>query len=105
MDIIYYYYYLFYIRIVKDDEPYITTTWALSASEGFLTSVFLNIIFVKCFCYQMTKLMMFLPILFFFLFNYYYYYKSGRCKKIVKEKPSFFSNHKLSILITVLFFC
>jgi hypothetical protein len=104
MDVIYYYYYLFYCKIVKDDDPHLLTTLALSASEGFALAVSLNIVLIRFFCYQMTKLMMFLPICLFLLFNYFYFNKSGRAKKLVKEKPMFFLNHKLSIIITLLFF-
>lgn len=104
MDVIYYYYYLFYIKVLKDDEPHLLTTMALSASEGFVLSVTLSILLIKFFCYEMTNLLMFLPICLFLLFNYYFFHKSGRARKIVKEKPMFFSNHKLTTVMVLLFF-
>lgn len=104
MKVIYYYYYLFYLKILKDDDPHLLTLLALSASEGFALAVSLNIVLIFFFCYQMTKMMMFLPICLFLLFNYFYFDKSGRARKIVKDKPMFFLNHKLSIVIAALFF-
>lgn len=104
MNTIYYYYYLFYKKVIKDDEPYATTIWALSASEGFCISAILNVLLIKYFCYQMEKWMMFFPILIFLLCNYLYFNKSGRSRQIVKMQPTFFSNHRLSIYIAILFF-
>jgi len=90
--------------VLKDDEPHLLTTLALSASEGFALSVSLSIILIKFFCFEMTKTLMFLPICMFLIFNFFYFNKSGRASKIVKEKPMFFSNHKLSTIIVLLFF-
>jgi len=104
MDVIFYYYYLFYTKIIKDDEPFATTCWALSASEGFFSAVMLHIFFTRFFCFQTSKWMMVIPTCLFLLINYLYFNKSGRSRKIVKEKPMFFSSHKLSVALTLLFF-
>ena len=103
MDVIYYYCFLFYKNIVKDDEPYATTVWILGFGEGFFLSAISDIISTKIFCYDLIKYSM-LPIIgMTLLFNYFYFNKSGRAKKIVKEKPVFFGSHKISIMITTFF--
>lgn len=104
MKIIYYYYFLFYSKILKDDEPHLLTTLALSASLGFSVSVTFDIVLTRFFCFEMGKWVMLMIIVLFNLFNYLYFHKSGKAIKIVKEKPMFFSNHKKSIVITFLFF-
>lgn len=104
MDVIYYYYYLFYKKILKDDEPHLLTTMALSASEGFTINVILEIFFTYFFCLSIGKWIMLLNITLFNLINYLYFHKSNRANRIVKEKPMFFNNHKLTIFIVVLFF-
>lgn len=104
MNVIYYYYFLFYAKVLKDDEPHLLTTMALSASEGFALSVTLSILLIKFFCFEMTNFLMFLPTCLFLLFNYFFFYKSGKAIEITKEKPMFFLNHKLSVIITLLFF-
>jgi len=104
MDVLYYYYFLFYAKVLKDDEPHLLTIMALSASQGFALSVSLSLFLLKFFCLEMNKLLLFLPICLFLLFNYLHFYKSGRSRKIVKEKPMFFSSHKLSVALTLLFF-
>ena len=104
MDVIYYYCFLFYKNIVKDDEPYATTVWILGFGEGFFLSAISDIISTKIFCYDLIKYSM-LPIIgMTLLFNYFYFNKPGRAKKIIEEKPVFFSNHKISIVLTSLFF-
>jgi heme/copper-type cytochrome/quinol oxidase subunit 2 len=42
--------------------------------------------------------------LFLLLLNYLFVYKTGRNVEIVKEKPKFWRNNKLSVIITAIFF-
>ena len=104
MDVIYYYYYLFYKKILKDDEPHLLTTMALSASEGFAFNVSLNIFFTRYFCLEVNKWVMFITIILFNILNYLYFHKSGKAKRIIKLQPKFFSSHRLSIILTLIFF-
>ncbi|MDN3675581.1 hypothetical protein QWY99_21345 [Flavobacterium branchiarum] len=104
MKTIYYYYYLFYIKISKDDEPYATTVFALSMSEGFVINFILNIISIHQYCYLIDKWIMIIVQLVVLIINYLFFNKSGKAIEITKEKPMFFFNHKLSVITTLLFF-
>lgn len=104
MKVIYYYYYLFYKKILKDNEPHMLATLALSASEAIFVNISFHIICIKLFCYQTSAtIMIFTTVLLIFI-NYIYFHKTNRAKQIVTNKPSFFSNANLSITITTLFF-
>ena len=104
MKTIYYYYYLFYTKKIKDNEPYATTVFALSMSEGFIVNFVLNVLIIHSYCLALNKWIMIMIQLLIIILNYLYFNKSKRAKKIIKEKPMFFSNHKLSIVLTSLFF-
>jgi hypothetical protein len=104
MNVIYYYYFIFYSKVLKDDEPHLLTTMALSASQGFILNSILQILFIRFFCIEINIWTMFCVIILFNVFNYFYFHRGNRIKKIVKEKPMFFSSNKISIAITILFF-
>lgn len=104
MQTIFFYYYLFYTKVIKDDEPYATTVFALSMSEGFLINFLIQFLFAYFYCILLNIWIMVVVQLLIILINYLYFNKSGRVKKIVKLKPMFFLNHNLSIILTVLFF-
>jgi len=104
MEVLYYYYYLFYSKILKDNEPHLLTILAFSASEGFAINGLLDIFFIKTYCFPIGKWAMIFIVLLFVLFNYIVFFKSGRSQKIVKLKPKIFGNHRLSILLTFVFF-
>lgn len=104
MDVIYYYYFLFYSKILKDDEPHLLTTMALSASFGFSLSSVFDILFIRFFCYETNKWFMISIIVFSNLISYLYFHKTKRALKLIQQKPKFFSNHKLSVILVLLFF-
>jgi len=105
LDIIYYYYYLFYLRILKDTEPHLLTTLVLSFSISTVIDFLIDVISVYVFCFlsvnkwhDIVVNLLVLGIL------YLWFHKTGRAKKVVKEKPKLFNNHFLSIVITISFF-
>lgn len=104
MDVIYYYCYLFYKKILKEDEPHALTVWAIGFGEGFFISVIVDILLIRFFCIKIDKWLMIGVGLTFLLFNYLYFFKSGRGKRIVISKPTFFGNKKMSALLTIIFF-
>jgi hypothetical protein len=104
MSILYYYYYLFYQRIMKDSEPHLLTTLALSASESFLFITIFQIPLVRFYCINLNIPEMIAILALIILANYIYYHRKGNAVKIIKNKPKFFSSNKFSILITILFF-
>ena len=104
MDVIYYYCFLFYRKVLKEDEPHATTIWALGFGEGYFISVVCDIVAMRYFCYDIITYFMFPIMGVALLFNYLHFSKSKRSRKIVKEKPVFFGSHKISIILTVVFF-
>lgn len=104
MKVLYYYYYLFYTKILPDDEPHATTVFTLSASEGFLINGILQISLARFFCIPVNKWPMIGVLVLLIFINYLYYHRTDKAKEIVKNKPMFYSNHKLSIALTLLFF-
>lgn len=104
MKVLYYYYYLFYSKVLKDNEPHLLTTLALSASEGFLINGILQISLARFFSISLDKWPMIGVLVLLIFANYLYYHSTGKSKEIVKTKPMFYSSHKLSIVLTFLFF-
>lgn len=103
-DTLYYHYYLFYSKITKDNEPYATTIFSLSASESFLVNGIIDFIAVKLFCYRIDKLWMLLIFLIILITNYLVYNRSGRARKIVGKRPLLMNNYRISVGFTILFF-
>lgn len=102
--VFYYYYYLFYSKILKDDEPHLLTILALTASESFIVNGILDIILSRFFCMSLNKWPMLGVLVLLLTINLFYYHRKGKSKEIIKNKPMFSSNHKLSIIMTLLFF-
>jgi hypothetical protein len=99
MDVIYYYTFLFYSKIFKDDEPHIKTIWGISFLEGFATNIFLEIFSMHFLNFRINLFIKFIIILIILLINYLYFIRSKRFKKILKVKPFFFNNHRLTIIL------
>ena len=104
MKVLYYYYFLFYSKVLKDNEPHLLTTLALSASEGFLINGILQIALARFFCMSIDKWPMIGVLVLLIGVNYFYYHVRENAKKIVKTKPMYYSSQKLSIVLTFLFF-
>lgn len=104
MNVIYYYCFLFYTKILNEDEPHTTSVWVLGFLEGFFASVIFDTLSIRYFCFDLGKWTMISISLLFILGNHFYFNSTGRAKKIIEEKPMFFSNHKISIVLTSLFF-
>lgn len=105
MDVIYYYCFLFYTKVIKDDSPHATTIWALGFTEGFFANVILYSFLVYKFGIKTLNIwIMIFVLVLFVLANHLYFKRSGRNKKIILEKPMFYSSQKISIIITSIFF-
>lgn len=102
--VFYNYYFLFYAKILRDNEPHLLTTIALSASEGFLINGIIQIFLARFFCISVDKWSMIGILALLIFVNYLYYHRAGNANEIVKTNPMFFSSHKLSIVLTSLFF-
>lgn len=104
MDVIYYYCFLFNVKIIKDSEPYATTVWVLGFAEGYFLTVVCDLVSMRYFCFDIVEYFMFPIMGITIVSNYFFFNRSKRSKKIVKDKPVFFGNHKISMILTIVFF-
>ena len=100
---LYYYYYLFYKNILRDNEPHLLTTLVLAFSFSLLIIAIIEIAMAHLLKMTLGHYeMVGINVLMVFIL-YLTLHRTGKAKEIVKEKPMFFKNHVLSILITFLF--
>ncbi len=104
MNVFYYYYYLFYKKILKDNEPHLLTTLALSFSISLLVNGVLNITLAHTIKYVLGKWGMISILVLLLAFFYFSFYRTGKAEKIIKEQPKFFNSNRLSIILTIIFF-
>ena len=104
LNVFYYYSYLFYKKILKEDQPVLTTTFVLSFSISLLLNGIINIILAQFYCFYVGKWFMIGAFLLIFGGNYFYYHKKGMSKNIIWTKPKFFNNNRMTIIITIIFF-
>jgi len=100
MKVFFYYYYRFYRFF--DPDPYLAATLGLTALEGLLVNGILNIALAYFFCYDLKAYFMIGVVAIILLINTFYFFTSKKAKDIVKLKPMFFKNHKLSILLVLI---
>jgi hypothetical protein len=103
MNVLYYYYYLFYTRVLPDNEPHATVIFTLSFSESLLINGIIDISSAH-FCKNMEMWLMIGIFVMLIAANYLIYSKTKKSRIIVEQKPAFFSSHKVSIIITLLWF-
>lgn len=100
LKVFYYYYYLFYSKIVVQPEPHFVTVLALSAIEGLFINYLIDFLVVYLFhtipSEVWYKLLLVVVLL---IINFNYYERKGKGMTIVKEKPRYFNNHRLTIAI------
>lgn len=101
---LYYYYYLFYKKILRDNEPHMLATLVLGFSFSLLLIAIVDITIAHLFDLKLGHYLMLGINIFMIAVFYFTLHRTGRARKIVKEKPRFFDSHVLSILITFLFF-
>jgi hypothetical protein len=102
MRVFYYYYYLFYKKILLDPDPRLAATLGLTALEGFFLIGLLDIILAYSFCWELTKYHMIAILAITVLVNTFYFFTSKKAKEIVKSKPVFFNNHRLTVTVILL---
>lgn len=103
MKVLYYYSFLFYSKILKDNEPHLLTTLALSFLESVIINGILEAIAVHAFCEDLDRVIMFSILLLVIGCNYWFLHRDGKAKEIVRSKPKFLNSHNLSIALTVVF--
>lgn len=103
MGVFYYYYYLFYKYVLQDDEPHLLTTLVLSFSEALLINGIMQILAAHIYCVFLNSWSLVFVAILLNVFNYFYFHRNGKAIIIVKKKPMLFSNHRVSIILTILF--
>ncbi len=104
MNVFYYYYYLFYTKVLPDNQPHSTVVFTLSFSLSLLVNGILSIIAAYVADYNMSNYIMVGIFVAIMVVNYLVFYRTGKGKRLVKEKPKFNNSHKLSVLLTSVFF-
>jgi hypothetical protein len=98
--VFYHHYYQFYTKIIPDDQPNATVIFVLSFIEALFINGILEYLMINFFCVGISKWPMIMVMVFILLINYFFYYRSGRFKAIIEEKPVFWGNERLSMLLT-----
>jgi hypothetical protein len=104
MDVIYYYYYLFYKNVLTVNWPHETTIFVLGFSEGFFFGIFIDAMASMIFRVSFGIYLMVGTFIVTWGVNYLYFNHSGRIDRIVMDKPKFYNDHRLSQIISVIFF-
>lgn len=100
--VFYYYYYLFYSKVLVQSDPYFEALFVLSFTESIFLNFLSDFIAIELYCYSINKWYMISMTALLFGVNFMYFHKSGRAKKIIKEKPNFFSSHAATKVIILL---
>ncbi len=100
----YYYYHLFYQNIFKDNDSYFTAILSITASESLLVISIIDISAAHFFCWSLNKYYMAGITVAILVNNTLLSLNSTKTCEIEKSKPKFFDSHKLSIVLTWIFF-
>ena len=100
--VFYYYYFLFYSKVLVQPEPHFVTVLAISFVESLWINAVLDIIALTGFCYKIDKLLMIAITLLLIAINYWNFTKKNNSANIIKSKPLFFKNHKLTTTIIII---
>ena len=104
MKVLFYYYYLFYNKLFPEADPQLTAILVLSFSESTLIIISLNFVFGYLFCSVLTKYYMTGITLIIVLVNSLFYLTPKNIKDIIKAKPNFYGNHRLTVALVGFFF-
>lgn len=104
INIFYYYYYLFYTKVLPDNQPHLTVIFTLSFSISLLINGLISVMFAYMADYNMSNYIMVGIFVAVMVVNYLVFYRTGKGIRLVKERPKFFNNHRLSIILTLIFF-
>jgi hypothetical protein len=103
MNVIYYYCYL-YCNFFGEEWPHEISVFTLSFGEGFFLNVIVEALLMICFKISLGINSLLCIAIIIWGINYFYFNKSGRAGRIVRDKPKFLGSHRLSQIITAVFF-
>jgi uncharacterized membrane protein HdeD (DUF308 family) len=90
--------------VLPDYQPHATVIFTLGFSLSLFINGILNIILAHTIHFALGKYEMIGIFLLITGIIYLRYYRNGKAQKVVQEKPKFFNSHRLSIVLTILFF-
>lgn len=99
LDILYYYYYLLYTKLIPEVSPHFTAVWVLSLVLALIITGIGHLFLVVFFKIPFKQEYIILFAVIFFAM-YLRYIKSGRGKRVIKQKPMLKGSNKLSIIYT-----
>ena len=94
---------MIYTKVIPDDEPNATAIFCLGASFGF-ELLCVMYFFLLFFCLEIGKYAYYFVAGFPIITLYFLYWRTGRYKKVLKQKPKFFNSHKKTKVIVGIFF-
>lgn len=101
IEALYWSYFTFYRSVMKDDEPHLLTTLALSMSEAMLIIAVWDYTKATLLCKAIGKPTMFTILGLMLLLNYWYFHRQSRALKVVEQTPI---NPRLVRIVGLLFF-
>lgn len=104
MNVFYYYYYLFYTKVLPDNQPHSTVIFTLSFTLSLIVNCIVNVAFAYVLNISLRKWEMIGIFALITALMYLAYYRTGKGKRIVKEKPKLFNSKVASITLTALLF-
>lgn len=104
MDVLYYHYFLFYKYILRDNEPHLLTTLALTASLGLMITKIIDLISIILVCNKINSFSYYGTFVIILIANVLIFHRNKRAETIIKEQPLFFNNKFISIVLTIVFF-
>ena len=104
IDVFYYYYYLFYTKVLSEDQPHSTVVFTLSFSLSLFVNGIFNLVTIHFANFALPPSIMIGTFIIIGLVNYFVYYRKGKGMRLVKRKPRFFNSHRITIILTLLFF-
>lgn len=97
----FYYYYLLYTRLIPDETPYSTSVFVFGVILSYLINGIADTLSALLFCTSIGLYPMLGVLVLSLIVSYLLCAKYGKGKKIVSEKPRFWGNHRLSVMIVL----
>lgn len=101
MKVVFYYYYLFYQKFL-DPDPKLAATLALTVIQAWLINVVFGLFLAGFFCFDFNKYYMIGVLAITFVANTFYFCTSENVNRVLRKKPKFFNNHKLTVVFVLL---
>jgi hypothetical protein len=103
IDVFFYYFYLYYTKPIFGESETVSSIIFAMAVTFSMPVLSLSLSLSSLLHYDIGYLSHLLTIIPVCILTFKYFRKDNRVQKIIDRKPMFFNNHKLSIVLTILF--